>query len=73
MAWTTAAGLFSSYLRSLATYTITYGSLGGIVVSLLFFYISGVIFIFGAEINAAIMRGGPGHRQRTANVTLSQT
>ena len=35
---------------------MTYGSLGGIVLTLMFFYISGLIFIFGAEINSARRR-----------------
>jgi membrane protein len=54
--WAVAASLFSLYLSNLARYSLTYGSLGGIVVTLLFFYVSACIFIFGAEINAAYRR-----------------
>ncbi|HET6521755.1 MAG TPA: YihY/virulence factor BrkB family protein, partial [Geminicoccaceae bacterium] len=54
--WIGAASLFSLYLQNLANYSITYGSLGGIVVSLFFFYVSAAVFIFGAEVNAAIRR-----------------
>lgn len=54
--WVVTASLFSYYLRSLADYSVTYGGLGGIVVTLLFFYVSACIFIFGAEINAAVRR-----------------
>jgi membrane protein len=54
--WTVAASLFSWYLANLGRFTVTYGSLGGIVLSLFFFYGSAAIFIFGAEINAAIRR-----------------
>lgn len=54
--WVVTASLFSYYLSSLANYSVTYGSLGGIVVTLLFFYVSACIFIFGAEINAAVRR-----------------
>jgi membrane protein len=54
--WLAAAALFSLYLQNLANYSLTYGSLGGIVVSLFFFYVSAAVFIFGAEINAAIRR-----------------
>lgn len=35
---------------------MTYGSLGGVIVTLLFFYILAVIFVLGAEINAMILR-----------------
>lgn len=54
--WIATASLFSFYLSRLANYSLTYGSLGGIVVTLLFFYVSACIFIFGAEINAAVRR-----------------
>ena len=54
--WITGAAGFSVYVDNLANYDVTYGSLGGIVLSLLFFYIAAVIFGFGAEMNAAIMR-----------------
>jgi membrane protein len=54
--WAIAASLFSAYLANLARYSLTYGSLGGIVITLLFFYVSACIFIFGAEINAAYRR-----------------
>ena len=54
--WVTLAGLFSWYLQNLGRFTVTYGSLGGIVVTLLFFYLSATIFVFGAEINSARRR-----------------
>jgi membrane protein len=52
--WLSAAALFSGYLSAFGAFTSMYGSLSGVVVVLLFFYVSGVIFIFGAEFNAAI-------------------
>jgi membrane protein len=54
--WLAGAAGFSIYVANLGTYDITYGSLGGIVLSMLFFYVSAVILGFGAEVNAAIMR-----------------
>jgi len=54
--WIAAAELYSWYLLNLGRFTVTYGSLGGIVATLLFFYISALIFIFGAEVNAARQR-----------------
>lgn len=70
--WLGSLSLFSFYLANMASYSVTYGSLGGIVVTLLFFYVSACIFIFGAEVNAALRRrlvarrltdsaGGAGH------------
>jgi membrane protein len=54
--WLGSLSLFSFYLANMASYSVTYGSLGGIVVTLLFFYVSACIFIFGAEVNAALRR-----------------
>lgn len=54
--WLIAAALFTLYLSRLADYGATYGTLGGVVITLVFFYISAVIFIYGAEFNASLCR-----------------
>jgi membrane protein len=54
--WLITASLFSLYLQNLGRFSVTYGSLGGIVVTLTFFYLSAAIFIFGAEVNGAWRR-----------------
>ncbi|MCB2010296.1 MAG: YihY/virulence factor BrkB family protein [Geminicoccaceae bacterium] len=54
--WVVATAAYSIYLRSFGRYSILYGSLGGVIFTLFFFYISAIIFIFGAQINAAIMK-----------------
>lgn len=54
--WLTAASLFSIYVAELGSYSATYGSLGGVIVTLVFFYVSAVLFIFGAELNSALLR-----------------
>jgi membrane protein len=50
--WLLGAGLFSWYVGHLADYAVFYGSLGGVAITLMFFYISAILFIFGAELNA---------------------
>jgi len=60
--WLIAAAAFSTYLAYFDNYAVTYGSLGGVVAALLFFYISAAILIFGAEVNGAILRGELGPR-----------
>lgn len=45
---------FSWYLSSFGRFAVVYGSLGGIVITLLFFYLSAATLILGAELNAAI-------------------
>jgi len=54
--WGSAIAVFSFYLRNFGAYDVTYGSLGGVVIAMIFFYLLGAIFLFGAEINAAIAR-----------------
>ena len=41
-------------LSSLADYSLTYGSLAGVMIALLFFFIIGFGFVLGAELNAAL-------------------
>jgi membrane protein len=50
--WLIGASAFSWYIGYLADYAAFYGSLGGVAITLMFFYISAILFIFGAEINA---------------------
>jgi membrane protein len=49
--WMFAANLLSAYLSHFQQVNLIYGSLGGVIAALIFFYISNVIFIFGAEFN----------------------
>lgn len=60
LTWLASASFYSWYLLNLGRFTVTYGSLGGVVATLLFFYISALIFIFGAEVNAARLRANHG-------------
>ena len=48
--------MFTTYISTLTDYGSTYGNLGGIVVTLLFFDVTALIFIFGAELNASLWR-----------------
>lgn len=54
--WALAAELYSAYLRYVPAYSVTYGSLGGVVLTLFFFYISAAILILGAQFNGALRR-----------------
>lgn len=52
--WLLLASLFSLYLSHSGDYTVTYGSLGGVVITLLFLQFSALLFLYGAEVNAVI-------------------
>lgn len=54
--WLCAGKLFSYYLANFNQVNLIYGSLGGIIAALLFFYICNIIFIFGAEFNYQIVQ-----------------
>lgn len=54
--WMGAAQLVSVYLSRFDQVNIIYGSLGGIIAALLFFYILAVIFIYGAEFSFLLKR-----------------
>lgn len=52
--WLGGASLFTLYVDNFADFSITYGSLGGIILTLLFFYVTAILFAYGAELNAAL-------------------
>ncbi|MCP5088502.1 MAG: YihY/virulence factor BrkB family protein [Rhodobacteraceae bacterium] len=54
--WVAMATGMSIYLAYAGSYTVAYGALSGIVVTMLFLYFSGAIIIFGAEMNGAVRR-----------------
>jgi len=54
--WSIGAVLFAYYLSTFANYTATYAGLASVMIVLIFLYMLAVIFIMGAEINAALMK-----------------
>jgi len=57
--WLAASLGFKYYVANFATYTETYGALGGVMILLLWFYLSGVVMLAGAELNAEIEHASP--------------
>jgi len=56
IAWYSAAQIFAYYLSTFANYAATYAGLASIMIALVFLYMSGVILMLGAEVNAALMK-----------------
>lgn len=52
--WMLTTALLPGILASLTSYDLTYGSLAGAMVALIFFFIVGLGMVIGAELNAAL-------------------
>lgn len=62
--WLAASGVFRGYLHFFNSYSKSYGSLGAVIILLVWLYVTGLAFLIGGEINAAIehaaaLRGHP--------------
>jgi len=53
--WVVLASFFTVYIDNFANYDVTYGSLGGVLIALFFFYVTAIIFMAGAEFNAVLI------------------
>ena len=51
--WLLASMVFSYYVNNFGKYSKTYGSLGGIIILLIWLYITSIMIILGGEINGA--------------------
>ncbi len=54
--WIAVTIAFPPVLRSLFSYSLTYGGLAGIMIALFFFWLVGLGVVVGAELNAALVR-----------------
>ena len=52
--WLLASLGFRAYLHFSNSYTVTYGSMGAVIILLMWFYITGLMLLLGAEINSQI-------------------
>ena len=54
IAWMVVSAIFSLYVSTMGNYSVLYGSLGAIIVLMLWFYLIGIIFVMGGELNALL-------------------
>jgi membrane protein len=64
--WGLGASGFSLYLSYAPSYALTYGAFAGVIVTLLFFWLTGAAILIGAHVNAELMR----YRRPTARDDL---
>jgi membrane protein len=57
--WVIASLAFRFYVVNFGNYEEAYGTLGGIILTLLWFYITALVMVLGAEMNAEIHRASP--------------
>jgi membrane protein len=65
--WVLASALFALYVASFSSYNKTYGALGGIVAFLVWLWITNVVILLGAELNAELERGRQIHAGQPAD------
>jgi membrane protein len=54
LGWLAATWGFTQFVGHFGHYNVTYGAIGGVIILLTWFYISGLLFITGGEINAIL-------------------
>jgi membrane protein len=57
--WLLVSLLFKLYIANFTDYEGSYGTVGGVIVVLLWFYVSGIAILAGAELNAEIEHTSP--------------
>lgn len=57
--WMATVELLPNVLSLFGGYSLTYGSLAGVMVALIFFFVVGLGVVIGAELNAALAESGP--------------
>jgi len=62
--WVIISIVFSYYSNNLGNYSKVYGSLGGIIALLMWIYLSSIIILMGAEINASLMFSKIGYEKQ---------
>jgi membrane protein len=67
--WVIASALFGFYVANFSSYNKTYGALAGVIVFLLWLWLTNIALLFGAELDAELERG----RQLQAGVAAEES
>jgi len=66
--WIAASLALRAYLHYFDYFSLTYGSLGAVIILLMWFYITGLMLLLGAEINSEIEASATEQRLHDANL-----
>ena len=69
LTWVVASALFGFYVANFSSYDRTYGSLAGVIVFLLWLWLTNLALLFGAELDAELERG----RELQAGIAAERT
>jgi membrane protein len=59
--WVGASAALRGYLHFFNSYSKTYGSLGAVIILMLWFYVTGLALLIGGEINSTIEHAAAEH------------
>ena len=57
LGWVIASAAFAFYVANFGSYNKTYGALGGVIIFLVWLWLSNIVVLLGAEFNAELERG----------------
>ena len=80
VSWLGTSWLFSLYVSRFANYSRFYGSLGGVIILMIWIYLSSITLLMGSEVNALLERiakaeetkGAPGNANDPAAVSITK-
>jgi membrane protein len=71
--WAVATAIFSIYVSNFADYANTYGALGGVVVLMLWFYITALLLLLAAELTSFLAKAYEPERITAGRIAAGRT
>lgn len=74
LSWTLISLVFASYVNHFGRYSAVYGSIGAVIILMIWFYLSGIIIMMGGELNHILYkRKQSAHREGMINSSGSSS
>jgi membrane protein len=70
--WLGCTAVLPVFLATMANYDLTYGSIAGVMVALIFFYLIGLGMVSGAQLNAALANAGGNGLKNDGHIDLTE-